>query len=631
MRDVSFSNPASLPAPLPASLPDDPAALRAMLVAMSGRVEHLMLSNKSLTAHTRRLTAVAERIEAEKQTYAACAQRLEGEKQALATAVRNLGVEKQSLAADATRLEVEKRKLADGVQRLETEKLLMKIQLDRLLKWFYGRKADSLSPERDLAQMLLKFAGHVEGLASNQVDGAGKAADTGGAARVGGGADAATKGSDAGRKKKGHSKGGRRDIGAMNHLPTKEQKHDLPEGEKTCACCSKRKDPIGEFITWVLERIPSHFERIKIVQLRYACKSCEQSGRNPQIAMAEKPRGPIAKGMAGPGLLAAIVTNKFSDYTPLYRIEYIMARAGIAIDRGTMSVWCREVAELLIPMYDLMVRRVLNSRTIETDDTVMPMQAEGKVAKTRMWTYRGDQLNPYNIFDFTLTRSSQGPTTFLAAYRETLVADAYSGYDAIVGANHMTRAGCMAHARRYFVDAQLVSPKIAAEAVEVFGRLYEVERRGKPLDAAARLALRRAESVPIMKELRAKIDEWKKGQLPKSPISEACEYALNQWATLTVFLEDGAVPIDNNAGEREMKRIVLGRKNSLFVGNERGGRTMAILASFTSTCKRHGIDPERYLTQVLANLPDMPDMPESDLEMWLPDEWKKRDIPPPVG
>jgi transposase len=208
-----------------------------------------------------------------------------------------------------------------------------------------------------------------------------------------------------------------------------------------------------------------------------------------------------------------------------------------------------------------------------------------------------------------------------------LLADAYGGYDGVVVGNEITRAGCWAHARRKFVDAEKSHPQIAAEAVVWIKRLYAVEELGKALDVAARLALRQKESAPILSSLKERIFAWRDQLLPKHPMSEAVGYVLNQWEELNVFTADGAVPLDNNASEREMKRIVLNRKNSLFVGNERGGQTAAILSSLTSTCRRHTIDPQRYLTQLLTNLPATP---ISQLSQWLPDRWKLRE-PSPSG
>ena len=257
--------------------------------------------------------------------------------------------------------------------------------------------------------------------------------------------------------------------------------------------------------------------------------------------------------------------------------------------------------------------------SICTDDTVMPMLWPGKTKQCRMWVYIGDEGNPYNVFDFTPGRGRDGPMTFLKNYRQTLLADAYGGYDGVVVGNDITRAGCWAHARRKFVDAERAHPAIAAEAVGHIRRLYAIEERGRELNAPARLELRCAESMPILAMFKDKLHAWRDQLLPKHPMTQAINYTLNQWPELTTFAADGAVPIDNNISEREMKRVVLNRKNSLFVGNDRGGRTAAILSSFTSTCRRHAIDPQRYFTQLLTNLPATP---ISQLDQWLPDRWK---------
>jgi transposase len=270
-------------------------------------------------------------------------------------------------------------------------------------------------------------------------------------------------------------------------------------------------------------------------------------------------------------------------------------------------------------LYNRMVDRVLQSHVVATDDTVMPMLAPGKTRQARMWVYVGDSHHPYNIFHFTNGRGRDGPVAFLGDYKQLLLADAYGGYDGVVVGNDITRAGCWAHARRKFVDAEKTHPAIAAEAVELIRRLYAVEAQAADKNAGERLHLRQSQSQPLLSHLRERLLVWKDQLLPKHPMAQAVGYTLNQWAALNIFAADGSVPIDNNVSEREMKRVVLNRKNSLFVGNQRGGRTASILSSLTSTCRRHEVDPQRYLTQLLTNLPATP---MSQLDQWLPDRWK---------
>jgi len=241
--------------------------------------------------------------------------------------------------------------------------------------------------------------------------------------------------------------------------------------------------------------------------------------------------------------------------------------------------------------------------------------------------YVGDEANPYHVFDFTLDRGREGPKRFLKDYMEVLLADAYGGYNGVVAGNAITRAGCWAHARRKFVDAEKTAPEIAREAVTFIGVLFAVEKQAQEISVAERLALRQAKSQPVLATLREKLLVWKEQLLPKHPMAEAVNYVLSQWAELNVFCSDGAVPLDNNVSEREMKRVVLNRKNSLFVGNPRGGRTAAILASLTSTCRRHEVDPQLYFTQLLLNLPPLlralPHKRCHELDGWFPDQWKR--------
>jgi transposase len=270
---------------------------------------------------------------------------------------------------------------------------------------------------------------------------------------------------------------------------------------------------------------------------------------------------------------------------------------------------------------------VLVSHVVATDDTILPIESPGQATKARMWGYVGDEVGPYNVFDFTLNRGRDGPREFLRDDQQVLLADAYGGYNGVVAGNGIVRAGCWAHLRRKIIEAEKAAPEIAREAIGLVRLLYEVERRAKDESASARLALRQQHSAPVLASLHEKLLGWQRQLLPKHPMAEAVHYALGQWEELGVFCRDGAVPIDNNVSEREMKRIVLNRKNSLFVGNARGGRTAAILASLTSTCRRHGIDPQVYLTQLLVNLPAVR---RSELGQWLPDQWKRRLGAPPA-
>src|ERR1700727_1951455 len=487
---------------------------------------------------------------------------------------------------------------------LHVENLRLQLELERYRKWYYGPRADRLQSPGDLAQMLLTFAEEMDLKPVNPDDVPPRTEPEEELRRV--------------KRRKG-----RRNLANFENLPSTTCVHELSEQERACPCCGVERKEIGADESWQVEYLPGHFVRIHHLRKKYACPGCESNGNNPQMETAAKPETAIDKGMAGPGLLAYIVTSKFSDYLPLYRLEDIFERQGFEISRATQSIWCGDVADLVEPLYELMAERIRQSHVVATDDTIMPMQSVGKTKSARMWVYVGDEANPYNVFDFPLNRGRDGPKYFLRDYERVLLADGYGGYDGVVAGNAITRAGCWSHARRKIVDAEKVAPEIAREAVELIGALFRVERKAKDCSVDQRLVLRQAESAPVLAQLREKLLGWKEQLLPKHPMADAINYVLNQWAELNVFCNDGAIQLDNNVSEREMKRVILNRKNSLFVGNPRGGRTAAILASLTSTCRRHEVDPQLYLTQLLMNLPETK---MSELSDWLPDQWKIRHL-----
>ncbi len=492
-------------------------------------------------------------------------------------------------------------------QSLELKVEQLQQELELLKKRYYGPRADRLRSIEELGQLLLAFS---EELARKPVNAGDVAANA--------------KPAEPERELRWvRRRKGRRNLAAFENLPVQTIVHELSTEERVCGCCGAERQEIGAETSWQIEYTPAHFERIEHVRKKYACAHCDRDGVGAQIAVAEKPVSPIEKGMAGPGLLAYIVTSKYADFLPLYRLENIFERIGCEISRSTLSVWCGDVADLILVLYERMCDRVRQSHVILTDDTPMPMlePGRGKTRQARMWVYLGDESQPYSVFHFTESRKRDGPLEFLRDYKEMLVADVYGGYDGVVAGNAIRRGGCHAHARRKFVDAEKTAPQIAREAVEFYRTLYRIERDAAALDAPSRLACRQERSWPLLESWHERLCALRQTLLPKNPMAEAVNYSLNQWKELTLFLEDGAVPIDNNASEREMKRVVLNRKNSLFVGNARGGRTAAILSSFTATCRRHGIDPHRYLTQLLVNLPLWP---ISDLDAWMPDRWKLR-------
>jgi len=527
------------------------------------------------------------------------------DREALEAMVRSLILEREQQQQRADDLQGETLRQTKRAEELYLQNLRLQLELERYKKWYYGPRADRLATSADLAQALLEFGEQLEAKPVHPEDIPPNQAESEYELR---------------RVKR---RRGRRNLANFEKLPVTTQVYELSAEQRPCPCCGVERKEIGADESWQIEYVPGRFERLHHVRKKYACLGCEGVGENPQMEVAAKPDAAIEKGMAGPGLLAYIVSSKYSDYLPLYRLENIFERQGFEISRATQSIWCGDVADLVEPLYELMAERVRQSHVVATDDTIMPMQSVGKTKSARMWVYVGDEAHAYNIFDFTLNRGRDGPKYFLGDYQQVLLADGYGGYDGVVAGNAITRAGCWSHARRKFVDAEKVAPEIAREAVDLIGDLFRVERQTKDFSVEQRLALRRDKSAPVLAQLREKLLAWKAQLLPKHPMAEAVHYALNQWDELNVFCSDGAVPIDNNVSEREMKRIILNRKNSLFVGNSRGGRTAAILASLTSTCRRHEVDPQLYLTQLLMNLPQAK---MSELSDWLPDQWKIRHL-----
>ncbi|HSW46192.1 MAG TPA: IS66 family transposase [Phycisphaerae bacterium] len=492
-------------------------------------------------------------------------------------------------------------RLDEQRKQLERDTMLLEHQLHLLLKRAYGPRADRI----DAAQLLLDFADLLESRPVNPADLPCQTSVQTVTRRV---------------------RRGRRNLARLEDLEVIQKVIDLPDEQKPCPCCGTVRRRMGEDKRWLLELIPAKLVRIEEIRCKYVCCACEEAAAEtgPQIVVAEKPTAPIDKGLAGPGLLAHVATSKFADFLPLYRLEAFFERLGVHIDRATMCVWMRDIAELALPLYQLMVRRVLASHLIATDDTVLPMLAPGKTKKARIWIYRGDDGHPYNVFDFTISRTRDGPARFLKDYHGVLQADAYGGYEGICVGGGIIQAGCWAHGRRKFVDTQSLAPAITGPALALIGQLFDIERAAEGLSPQEHLALRRQKSVPVLDQLHERLIAWKDGLLPKHPVAAAVGYVLNQWGPLTAFTRDPAIRLDNNLAEQQMKRIAMGRKAFLFVGNERGGQTAAILSSLTSTCRRHEIDPQRYLTQLLVNLPSTP---LSRLDQWLPDVWKQRQTP----
>jgi transposase len=401
----------------------------------------------------------------------------------------------------------------------------------------------------------------------------------------------------------------------LDRLPHYRHEHDLSEADKQCSGCGRAKDRIGQDESRILEYVPAKLEVHVYVRPKYACRYCKDG-----VASPPPPVRPIARGIAGPGLIAQIVVAKFGDHLPLYRQEDFFTRHGLHIPRSTLCDWVQAAAELLRPLYQRQKELALQSSVLWTDDTPVTVLSDGPEGSRtgRFWTYIADE-HPYSVYDFTESRARDGPASFLRNFQGYLHADAYGGYDQIyLGSNDAIReVACWAHARRKFFDAKHSSPRDAHQILEWIRQLYGVEERARELSVDARREVRVAEAVPVLDRIGAHLAELEQRALPKSVLSKAVSYASNQWQALRRYTEDGRLSIDNNVSERTLRHQAIGRKNWLFLGSEQAGPRAAVLFTVLAGAKRHRIEPWTYLRELLLRLHD--DDPRLD-EM-LPDKW----------
>ena len=406
-------------------------------------------------------------------------------------------------------------------------------------------------------------------------------------------------------------------------LPRERKLYELSPQERACPCCGEVRQEIGSETSEQLEYEPAVLKVIEHVRVKYACRHCQE-----HVAIAAKPPQPIQKGLPGPGLMAQVVLGKYGDHVPLYRHEDIFARHGVVLRRSTLCGWIAAAADLAEPLYERMKQRVLSSFVIHTDDTsVKLLDFTLHQARTaRFWAYIGDGRNPYSVYDFTDSRSRDGPQKFLQGFSGYLQADAYGGYDGIyLGSRGDSRGGvlevaCWAHCRRYWWQARDTASQSAHQALSFITRLYQLEHEFAGLDDAARGDARQKHSLPILNDFRTWLDQ-QPAPLPKSFLGKAWTYTLNQWTALNRYCEDGRLTIDNNISERTVKIVAMGRKNWLFVASKNGGRRAAILFSLVASCKANQVEPWAYLRDLFTHLPDLDTSDPATLDPLLPDAW----------
>ena len=410
------------------------------------------------------------------------------------------------------------------------------------------------------------------------------------------------------------------------HLPRERIVYPAP---LACPCCgggTLRK--IGEDVTETLELIPRQWKVIQHVREKFSCRACEA------ITQPPAPSHPIARGRAGPKLLAHILFSKYGLHLPLNRQSDTYEREGIDLDVSTLADWVGAAAATLMPLVDVIRAHVLAAERIHADDTTVPVLAKGKTRTGRLWTYVRDDRPfvgpdpPAAVFFYSRDRGGEHPEQHLASYAGLMQADAYAGFNRLYEANRkpgpIVEAACWAHARRKFFDlARINKAPIAIEAVKRIDALFAIKRQLNGASPDERLHVRHERSRSLVIELEGWLREQRARVSKNGEIGKAIDYSLKRWSALTRFLDDGRICMSNNAAERELRAIAVGRRNWTFAGSDEGGRRAAAIYTLIATAKLNNIDPQAWLADVLARLPDHP---AKRIHEFLPWNWRQQNI-----
>jgi len=405
------------------------------------------------------------------------------------------------------------------------------------------------------------------------------------------------------------------------HLP---RERVIIPGPAACPCCGGRLTKLGEAITESLESVPRQWKVVQTVREKFTCRACET------ITQPPAPFYPIARGRAGPNLLALILTSKFGDHLPLNRQSEAYAREGINLDVSTLADWVGACTATLAPLVTLIRAHVMAAERIHGDDTTVPVLAKGKTITGRLWVYLrddrpfGGRAPPAAMFFYSRDRSGMHPAQHLAGYGGILQADAYAGFNDLYASERkpdpIVEALCWAHGRRKLFElAEVAHAPLAIEAVRRIDAIFDVERGINGLPPSQRLAVRREQVVPLVTSLESWMRAARSKMSRHADVAKSMDYMLKRWDAFSRFLDDGRICLTNNAAERALRGIALGRKAWLFAGSDRGGERAAAMYSLIVTARLNNLDPRAWLADVLGRIGDHP---ASRIDELLPWNWR---------